>query len=337
MNLRGKTSGIYVLLLCLALPLVGACAAWDASSTGEPPGEPPGPAADPLSAWSDTAVKRTILEYLEQITRPGDPRFIPPEHRLATFDFDGTIGCEKPDYMEVMVAIHRLCELTRTQPALLEKSLYRAACDGDLETVNASVEQALLEAFLGETQTFYSDYVKRFLHEHHHPRFDRPYAQLTYLPMRQLIELLHARGFAVYVVSGSQQGFTRRFGTDVLELPAPRLIGSPVQLSFSLEDDTSALVRQDAFLSPSPDGAGKAEIIRNRIGLQPVLAFGNSMGDFEMLQYATSSPYPSLGLILVHDDPEEYVYRDDKLIQHAEQNGWLRVSMKDDFEVVFAE
>ncbi len=330
--IRDLTSRI--LAACLSMACLVACA----SVAPDRPGEktPPG-VEDPLSAWSDTAVKRVILDFVAEVTRPGGSGYVPPEDRLATLDFDGTIGCEKPDFMEVMVAIRRLCELTEADPALLDQKLYRAACDEDLETINADVEDALLTAFLGEAQSFYVAYVEEFIRTRHHPRFDRPYAQLYYLPMRQLFDLLRARDFAVYVVSGSQQGFTRGYGTDVLGFAAPRLIGRTVSLDFSFDAGVSTLPRQDSFLSPNPGGKGKAEIIRNRIGRQPILAFGNSMGDFEMLQYATSNRYPSLGLILVHDDPEEYVYSDQELIQNAESLGWQRVSMKDDFEAIFPQ
>ena len=318
--------------LSVAVAILVACASLPPDRAGE---QNPPLVEDPLSAWSDTAVKRAIVDFVAEVTRPGGSGYVPPEHRLATFDFDGTVGCEKPDFMEVMVAIRRLCELTEADPTLLDEKLHRAACDRDLEAINADVDQALLTAFLGETQSFYVDYVEDFIHSERHARFDRPYAQLYYLPMRQLIDLLRARDFAVYIVSGSQQGFTRGYGAGVLGLAMPRLIGRTVSLDFSFDNGVSTLRRQDAFLAPNPGGKGKAEIIRNRIGRQPILAFGNSMGDFEMLQYATSSRYPNLGLILIHDDPEEYVYSDQELINSAERFGWQRVSMKDDFEVIF--
>ncbi len=321
-----------LILWAVAVAFLGACAALTSDHPGE---DVASGAGDPLPGWKDTAVKQAILDYVADISQPGAPGYIPPQDRVATLDFDGTIGCEKPDFMEVMLAASRLCELTETDSDLLDEELYRAACDGDLKQIDAEVETALLTAFDGESQSFYLDYVREFIHSHHHPRFDRPYAQLYYVPMRQLIDLLHANGFVVYIVSGSQQGFTRGFGTGVLGLAAPRLIGSNVELDFVFENGASSLIRQDSFRAPSVGGKGKAEIIRNRIGQQPVFAFGNSMGDFEMLQYATSSPYPSLGLILVHDDPEEYVYSDQELLQHAEQYGWQIVSMRESFKVLF--
>lgn len=326
---RFKTLGLA--LLC-ALPWMTACTSLETPHTAV--GNAPGP-SDALSAWSDTPVKQAILQYLADITEPGHPDYVPPEDRLATFDFDGTIGCEKPDYMEVMVAVQRLCELTQDDPALLEQGLYRASCDGDFDTVNAQVEDALLEAFLGTTQAVYADYVRRFLDTAHHSRFERPFGQLYYLPMRQLIDLLHAEGFVVYIVSGSQQGFTRSYGSHILGIEPSRLVGHAVHLDFSLADGTTSMVRQDAFVPPNPGGDGKAEIIRQRIGRPPIFAFGNSMGDLEMLQLATHGPHRGLGLILVHDAPEEYSYRDEQLEQHASQNGWQRVSMQEDFKSLF--
>ena len=311
--------------------LLGGCAAGGLPTTV-------GLAPDPLPAWNDGTAKRAILDYVARVTRPGGADFIPPERRVATFDFDGTVGCEKPDYMEVMVAVKRLCELTQDDPGLLDDSLYRAACDGDLATVDAAVETALLQAFLDAPQATYVDYVEDFLTNERHPRFDMPYGQLYYAPMFEVIAWLRANDFEVYVVSGSQQGFTRSYGESVLGLASEHLIGHAVELEFAVGDDGAAVLkRQDAFRSPSVGGKGKAEIIRQRIGRPPVLAFGNSMGDFEMLRYATSGDDPGLALILVHDDPDEYVYQDQKLIDHAEELGWQRISMKDDFRVLFPE
>ncbi|MEM8931527.1 MAG: HAD family hydrolase, partial [Acidobacteriota bacterium] len=292
-------------------------------------------AGGPLPSWSETATKQTLLDFVDRVTRPGGPDYVPPERRLATFDLDGTLGCEKPDYVEVVVAMRRLCERAIEQPALLDDSLYRAACDGDRTTVDADVEQALLQAFEGESQSAYVDYVQRFLSTAHHPRFDRPYGQLYFLPMLELVDHLRAHGFAVYVVSGSQQGFVRAFAREVLGLGAERAMGHAVELDVVFDDGATVLRRGSAFRAPGLDGAGKAEVIRQRLGGPPILAFGNSMGDFEMLRYATTGEHPGLGLILVHDDPEEYVYRDAELIGHAEQYGWQVVGMRDDFERIF--
>ena len=322
---------IWMALLCAVTVLAG-CASLDTPSSTEGLSKA---SPDPLSAWSKTPVKESILQYLADVTEPGGSSYVPPEDRIATFDFDGTLGCEKPDYMEVMVAMRRLCELSQRDASQLDPTLLQAACDNDYETINAQVDEALLQAFLGESQTFYTDYVRDFIDSQPHPRFERPYAELYYLPMLQLVELLQSKDFAVYVVSGSQQGFTRSYGSHVLGLAPPHLVGHAVHLDFSLSDMGASLVRQDTFLDPTPGGDGKAEIIRQRIGKAPILAFDNSMGDLEMLQYATQGPRRGLGLILVHDDPDEYVYQDAELLQNAENSGWQVVSMKDDFEVIF--
>lgn len=333
MSQRSATRSVLTLCLTSAF-ILSACA----SVNTHPPGSQTAVDVESsLSMWRATDEKQAILHYVASVTEPGGPEFIPPEHRIATFDFDGTIGCEKPDYMEVMVAMQRLCELTEDKPELLEEPLYEAACDGDLSTLDAQVEDVLLTAFEGESQDFYVEYVEEFLRTAQHPRFERPYGELFYAPMQQLIEFLRANDFTVYIVSGSQQGFTRGYGTSRLGFGAERTIGYAVDLEYSVVDDSPALLRQDGFLSPSVGGKGKVEIIRNRIGRPPVFAFGNSMGDFEMLQYTTSHDYPSLGLILVHDDPDEYVYRDDTLIQHAEDLGWQVVRMQESFEVIFPD
>ncbi|MEM8964010.1 MAG: HAD family hydrolase [Acidobacteriota bacterium] len=318
------------ILFGLAIVVLGACASVSPRDSVRPLD------GDPLSTWNDTATKQAILDFVAEVTQPDGPSYLPAESRLATFDFDGTIGCEKPDYMEVIVAATRLCELTVDDPSKLDEPIYRAACDRDYETLNANVEDVLLTAFLGESQTFYVDYVEHFLDTARHARFNRPYGELHYLPMVQLIDYLHANDFAVHIVSGSQQGFTRTYG-GIVDVDPARTIGHVVELDFSTADDDASLIRQDAFLPPSIDGGGKAEAIRNRIGQRPILAFGNSMGDFEMLQYATSGDAPGLALILVHDDPDEYEYRDETLIEHAQELDWQIVSMKDDFAVVFPD
>ncbi|MEM1182864.1 MAG: HAD family hydrolase, partial [Acidobacteriota bacterium] len=207
---------------------------------------------------------------------------------------DGTLACEKPDYMEVALATERLCERYRddesesSDPALVE-----AACDGDRDTVNANVEDVLLEAFEGQTPDEYAEAVEHFLGSDLHPRFERPYGQLYYQPMLELIDFLRAHEFSVYVVSGSQQGFVRAFGDEVLSLGAERAVGHPVELDWTSTDAGPELLRGDAFRDPSLDGAGKAEVIRQRLGARPLLAFGNSKGDYEMMRYATASEGPS--------------------------------------------
>ncbi|MEM9555661.1 MAG: HAD family hydrolase [Acidobacteriota bacterium] len=291
-------------------------------------------AQDPLSAWTETAEKQAILEFVDRVTVAGSSDYLARRDRVATFDVDGTLACEKPDYMEVAVAAARLCELANQRPEDAQTSIDQAACDGDFAVLDAQVEEVLLEAFADEGQGFYTRYVERFLATARHPRFDRPYGQLAFLPMLQLVDFLRENGFTVYLVSGSQQGFTRSFGASVLDLPPAQAIGHAVELSFSAER-TDPLIRQRSFRPPSVDGAGKAEVIRQRIGRRPVLAFGNSMGDLEMLRYATGGEGPSLGLILVHDDPREYVYEDQELIDHAESFGWQIVRMKRSFAEVF--
>ncbi|MEM6456036.1 MAG: haloacid dehalogenase-like hydrolase [Acidobacteriota bacterium] len=331
-----------LLVVLLAAIAAAGCTTVDRPATtpraaGDDPAPPDAAIIDPLPSWHDTDEKRAILDFVMRVTRPDSPDFLPPAQRVATFDFDGTIGCEKPDYMEVMVAVKRLCERATEDPALRDEDLYRAACDGDLATINSQVEDALLEAFEGASQRDYVDTVARFLDTQRHPRFDRPYGQLHYAPMRELIDWLRRRDFAVHIVSGSQQGFTRTYASHVLGLAPAHAIGHAVALDFAVVDDAPVLQRQDAFRAPSIDGKGKAEVIRQRIGQRPVLAFGNSMGDFEMLQYATSGPDPGLALILVHDDPDEYVYRDETLIGHAESSGWRIVRMAESFRTIFAE
>jgi len=293
---------------------------------------------DPLSLWEDTPQKAAILEFVAAVADRSSDDFVPVADRIAVFDFDGTVGCEKPTYMEVALAMQQLCQTAQAQPALQRNPLYDAACREDLDYIDDTVYSALLLAFEHYPEAAYQDSVEQFLTTELHPRFQRPYSELTYAPMVQLINYLRRKRFSVWLCSGSQQGFVGTFGTQHLEFQSWEVIGSTVELRYdTLASGDVALTREDAFGSPSPDGEGKVLLIQNRIGKAPILAFGNSMGDFEMLVYTQSNAYRNLELILVHDDAEEYEYSNTSLESEAQARDWLQVGMKANFRTVFGE
>jgi hypothetical protein len=170
-----------------------------------------------------------------------------------------------------------------------------------------------------------------------HPKFEQPYRLMYYKPMFELIKLLQKKDFTVYLVSGSEEGFLRGFGEDYLDIASEKIIGSTISLSYKYNDkeNTSLFLRDSAYLTPMAGGPGKAELIKNRIGKEPILAFGNTMGDYEMLTYTQSNSYPNLELILIHDDPREYVYYDKTLQEKAKEHNWVSVGMKENFKVIF--
>ena len=282
-----------------------------------------------LDLWNEP-VKTKLTEFVAAAIVD-----VPVEERLAVFDFDGTIGCEKPDYMEVIVAMNQLCKEAEKDPTLLSDSLYIAACAYDYDYINKVVYQAILAAFLDYNQSAYRDSVKVATSSLLHPKFKKHYSQLYYAPMYQLIRYLKHYHFTVYFVSGSEEGFLRAYGENYLDMSPKHIIGSSVEVSYYDTLGRSFFKRDSAYLEPLAYGPGKAELIENHIGISPILAFGNTMGDYEMLTYASTSTYPNLSLILVHDDPDEYVYYDSTLIQKAQENNWVEVKMKQDFVKVF--
>jgi len=291
-----------------------------------------------LSSWNDGVQKQRILDFVKEVTTPDSKGYVPPKDRLAVFDFDGTVGCEKPDYMEVIVAMKQLCKLATKDPSLFKKdSLYSAACANDYAYINKRVYAAILEAFLGYNQDRYIDSVAATTSKDLHPRFEQPYRLMYYKPMFELINLLKEQDFTVYLVSGSEEGFLRAYGEDYLNIPSQKIIGSTISLSYQYNEqaNSSVFLRDSAYLEPMAGGAGKAELIKNRIGKQPILAFGNTMGDYEMLTYTQSNTYPNLELILIHDDPKEYVYFDKTLQEKAQKHNWVSVKMKADFKEIF--
>ena len=291
-----------------------------------------------LASWNDGNQKQRILDLLKEVTNPDSKGFVPVKDRLAVVDFDGTVGCEKPDYMEVIVAMKQLCKLATKDPSLFKKdSLYAAACANNYDYINTRVYAAILEAFLGYNQNRYIDSVAATTSKDLHPRFEQPYRLMYYKPMFELINLLKEQDFTVYLVSGSEEGFLRAYGEDYLNIDSHKIIGSTISLSYKYneKENSSLFLRDSAYLKPMAAGDGKAELIKNRIGQEPILAFGNTMGDYEMLTYTRSNSYPNLELILIHDSPKEYVYHDKTLEQKAKQHNWVSVKMKDDFKVIF--
>ncbi len=292
---------------------------------------------DKLSLWNETPQKDKILSFVSEIVDVNAPSYVPSEDRIAVFDFDGTIACEKPYYMEVVVAMEQLCKLAKKDTLLLRDSLYIASCNKTYSYINTHTDEIILQAFLGYNQEVYLDSVSKTTSNSIDSRFDVTYSDLYYPPMLQLINYLKENDFDVYIVSGSEEGFIRSFGEDYLQMEREKIIGSTVSLEYYfMSNNISSFIRQKQYLSPMSEGAGKAELIRNRIGKQPIFAFGNSMGDFEMLTYSNSNPYKNLEMILIHDDPDEYIYYDAELEQKAKIYNWEYVNMSENFREIFS-
>jgi hypothetical protein len=305
------------------------------------------PPRDPLPSWRDGAAKRAIFTAIRRSVRQGTPDFVPPAERVAVFDNDGTLWVEQPVYTQLIFALDRLREMAARDPALLERPVLKAAVEGDMRGVMAGGERGLAEivgvTHAGMPQAEFTTLVTRWLSTARHPRFNRPYTQLIYQPMLEVMRLLRREGFAIWIVTGGGQEFVRAFSGPTYGVPLDRVVGSIGKTEFRLgADRTSELFRLPG-IEAVDDGPGKPVGIGRFIGRRPQLAFGNSDGDIEMLQYATSGRGARLGLIVRHDDAaREYAYdreshigRLDRGLTLAPQWGWTVVSMKNDWLRVF--
>ena len=290
-----------------------------------------------LRSWNAGPSKEKIVSFVKSVSDPENNNFVPVEYRRAFFDMDGTILCEKPDYTEVALTKHRLLEKVAIEPQLKSNPIYRAVSDGDSEYLYKNIKTAIAEAFEGESLKFYLEYSRRFLSEEKHPKFNRPYIQLFYQPMIELIDYLTDHGFKVYIVSTSQQEFIRSVSKDILNIPADRIIGSMVGFSLQFSDDKNPVfIRKPSYFEPYNADENKVVRIRERGLLPSIFAFGNSSGDLAMLQMTAAGEYPNMVCILDHDDPErEYEYHKSNLLKTASENSWTVVSMKRDFRILF--
>ena len=302
---------------------------------------------DPLPSWNDGASKRSIVEFVSRITRPGGSDFVPPSERIATFDNDGTLWVEHPMYVQLVFALDRVKAMAPMHPEWKDKQPFKAALEGDMKTLAESGEHGLLDLVVathaGMTTEEFQKIVTDWLATARHPRFKRPYTELAYQPMIELLVHLRANGFRTFIVSGGGVEFMRPWTERVYGVPPEQVVGSSIKTKFQMRDG-----RPELFRLPDvnfiDDGAGKPVGINEFIGRRPIAAFGNSDGDLEMLQWTTMTGGVRLGLIVHHTDSErEYAYdretsfgRLDKALDAAALNKWAVVDMKSDWKRIFA-
>lgn len=294
----------------------------------------PASAIEPLPSWNEEGTRSALLAFVESVARPGRASFVSEPDRIAVFDLDGTLLCEKPNYLGSLVAYARLREKADADPGLLEQPLYRAAHEHDETYLKRHYRDVYLESFKGETHAAYQAFAWNFMTRERHPRFGQPYSALFFAPMKELVGYLQEHAFRVFVVSTSNQEFIRSFSERCLGVPAEHVIGSMVAVEPGEQPGT--FLRQAAWLPPYNADRGKALRIRERIGRRPVFACGNGNGDLAMLELADANPLPHLVTVIDHDDPErEYEYHRERLLKAAEQKGWPVISMQRDFREVF--
>lgn len=291
-----------------------------------------GQSENPLPSWRDTANQHAITAFVKAVSTEGSPDFVPEEYRIATLDMDGTILIERPLPVNAVFVQDYLKKVQQNNPILQNIQPYKAARENDLSYIGKSITQVFTTGYMGYTEQDYQRSVVEFAGTHVHPRFNKPYADLFYKPMLELIGYLRSNHFRVYVVSGSTEGFIRGIAKDKTGIPKSNLIGSQTVLTYQTDNGHISFWRNGEYRNPASVRAGKPLMIEYQIGEIPILAFGNSDGDQEMFDYTATNSRRHLVLCLEHDDAErEYVYESGTVYKP----GYMKVSMKEDFAVVF--
>jgi hypothetical protein len=318
-----------------ALPALSAVPAW-----AQTPGVP-------LPSWNDGATKASIIDFVARVTTQGSANFVPRDQRIVTFDNDGTLWCEQPMYVQLAFALDRVKALAPMHPEWKDKQPFKAVLDGDMKALAESGEHGMVELVMathsGMTTDEFQTIVKGWLETARHPRFKRPYTELVYQPMIELLDYLRANGFKPFIVSGGGIEFMRPWSRQVYGVPPDQVVGSSIKTRFQMRRDIPVLFRLPE-VNFVDDGPGKPVGINEHIGQRPIAAFGNSDGDLEMLQWTTLGGGPRFGLIVHHTDAErEYAYDRDshfgklnKALDVATVNKWTVVDMKKDWKRIFA-
>jgi phosphoglycolate phosphatase-like HAD superfamily hydrolase len=301
---------------------------------------------DPLPSWNDGSAKSAILAFVSAITRPGGSRYVSPPDRIAVFDNDGTLWSEQPAYFQLLFAVDRAKALAPRHPEWHEQQPLKGAVEGDLKAVAATGTHGLLELVMqthaGNTTDEFRQIVADWLTTARHPRFKRPYTDLVYQPMLELLRYLQTHEFKTYIVSGGGIEFMRPWAEQVYGIPPEQIIGSSISTKFALRDGTPVLIREPR-MNFIDDGPGKPVGINKFIGRRPVFAFGNSDGDQQMLQWtAAGDGARFVGLVHHTDAKREWAYDRDShvgrlaaALDEAKAEGWTVVDMRDDWKQVF--
>jgi hypothetical protein len=307
------------------------------------------PAGDPaLSSWRATPAKQAILAFVQRVTTPGHPDFVEPADRLAVFDNDGTLWAEQPLPVQAFFVLDRIRQMAPERPEWREQQPYRAALDGDAQAIMAlgmeGLTRLVMATHAGMSTEAFAVLVRDWIATARHPRFDRPYTALVYQPMLDVLALLRANGFRTYIVSGGGIEFMRTFSNAIYGIPPEQVIGSSIVTRYVVTDGTPVLLRQPE-LHFFDDKEGKPVAINTHIGRRPIAAFGNSDGDFAMLEWVTGGPGPRFGLLVHHDDSErEFAYdreaglaRLARGLDEGPGRGWTIAHIKSDWETVFPD
>jgi phosphoserine phosphatase len=313
-------------------------------------------AADPLSSWNDGPAKQAIVEFVKATTTQGSPQFVPPEERIATFDQDGTLWVEHPMYTQVMYCLEKVPALVKAKPELAKVAPFSTVLEvlhGDraaMEKLTMDDLVKILAATLtGMSVDEFSAEVKKWLAEAKDPRWKKPYTELTYLPMQEVLKYLRANGYKTYIVTGGGQDFVRQYAEATYGIPPEQVVGSAGETKYGYDKDGKPFLTKEPKMLLNDNNAGKPEGIHLMIGRRPYAAFGNTSGDQQMLEYTKAGGGARLAMLVLHDDAKrEYAYGpaqglpDTKvgtftqaLYDEAKKDGWTVISMKNDWKVIF--
>ena len=319
------------LMVCLVCLPFGACA----------------PSRD-LPSWNDGPARDSIISFINDAHTPDSPGHIPAPERIAVFDNDGTLWAEQPAYFQLFFAMDRVRALAARHPEWLTLQPFQAVIENDMDALAASGEHGTAELIMathaGLTTDEFADVVRAWINTARHPTTGRPYTEMVYQPMLELLDFMRDHGFKTYIVSGGGIEFMRVFAEAVYGIPPEQVIGSSIKTEFVMTD-TGPVIRRLPEIDFIDDKAGKPLAINRHIGRRPAAAFGNSDGDLQMLQWTTAGDGPRIGVLIHHTDADrEWAYdrdshigRLDQALNEAQARGWLVVDMQRDWIRIFPE
>jgi phosphoglycolate phosphatase-like HAD superfamily hydrolase len=308
---------------------------------------------DPLPSWNDGPAKQAIVAFVKETTDRASPKFVPPEARIATFDQDGTLWVEHPMYTQVMYCLERVPAVVKAKPKLAKVEPFKTVLSGDREAMAKlsmhDLEKILAATLTGMSVEEFNVEARKWLEAAKDPRWRRPYTELTYLPMQDVLKYLRANSYKTYIVTGGGQDFVRVYAEQVYGIPPEQVVGSAGGTEYGYGKDGKPLLTKEPKLLLNDNNAGKPEGIHLMIGRRPYAAFGNSTGDRQMLEYTKAGDGARLSMIVLHDDAKrEYAYGPAQGLPHtkvgtfnqalydeAKKQGWTIISMRDDWKRIF--
>jgi phosphoserine phosphatase len=328
LNVRYQRHGLKLLLaLALSLPLLAS-------------------AADVLPSWNDGPTKKNLVEFVEAVTTQGSKDYVKPEERIAVFDNDGTLWSEQPMYFQVLFALEEVKRMAPQHPQWKTEQPFKAVLENDHQALAASGMDGLMKIIgathTGITTAAFMDNAKTWLSQARHPKTGKPYTEMIFQPMLEMLDYLRSQDFKTYIVSGGEVEFMRAFAEQVYGIPPEQVIGTTFATQFQLNGNDASILRLPK-LAHNDDGPGKPESIQQVIGRRPILAFGNSDGDLQMLQWTAAGPGKSfMGLVHHTDAKREWAYdrqsnigRLDKALDEANKRGWSVVDMSKEWKRIY--